>query len=176
MSRPLLPPIRRLRTGDDLEAFGCGAAASDEWLVRFALADQRAGSSATYVLERGSRIIGFYTLAPHVIEPADAATRLRAGLPGRRPIPVFLLARLGLDRSEHGTGLGAALLADALARCSVAATEVGGRAVVVHAKDEAAAGFYRRFGFTPLPGNPHHLYLLVKDLRRTITEAVHGNR
>lgn len=79
--------------------------------------------------------------------------------------------RLGLDRSEHGTGAGTALLRVALARCSAAATEVGGRAVVVHAKDADAAGFSRRFGFTPLPGNPQHLYVLVKDLRASVAEA-----
>ena len=27
-------------------------------------------------------------------------------VPRQRPIPVFLLVRLGLDRSEHGTGVG----------------------------------------------------------------------
>lgn len=176
MSRRDLAPTRRLRGADDLAAFDCGVAALDEWLARFALADQRAGSSVTYVLERDSQVVGFYTLAPHVIEPDAAASRLRAGLPRRRPIPVFLLARRGLGRSEQGTGTGAALLRDALARCSAAAEEVGGRAVVVHAKDDAAANFYRRFGFTPLPGNPHHLYVLIKDLRRSITEAIHGRQ
>ena len=84
---------------------------------------------------------------------------------------MFLLARLGLDRSEHGTGVGAALLRDALARCSAAAAEVGGRAVVVHAKDDVAADFYRRFGFLPLPHNPHNLYVLVEDLGASVAEA-----
>ena len=172
MSRPDPGSTRRLRGDDDLAAFDCGVAVLDEWLVRFALSDQRAGSSVTYVLKSGSRVVGFYTLAPHVIEPDDAAIRLSAGLPRRRPIPVFLLARLGLDRSEHGTGLGAALLRDALSRCSAAAAEVGGRAIVVHAKDDVAAKFYRRFGFTPLPGNPHHLYLLMKDVRASISAAL----
>lgn len=171
MSPPDLGPTRRLRPEDDLTGFDCGVAVLDEWLARFALPDQRAGSSITYVLERAHRVVGFYTLAPHVIEPDEATARLRAGLPRRRPIPVFLLARLGLDRSEHGTGLGAALLRDALARCAAAADEVGGRAVVVHAKDGEAAGFYRRFGFTPLPGNPQHLYLLMKDLRASIAQV-----
>lgn len=171
MSSPGLGSTRRLQPDDDLAGFDCGVAVLDEWLVRFALSDQRAGSSVTYVLERGRRVVGFYTLAPHVIEPDEAASRLRAGLPRRRPIPVFLLARLGLDRSEHGTGVGAALLRDALARCSAAAAEVGGRAVVVHAKDGEAASFYRRFGFAPLPGNPQHLYLLMKDLRASIAQA-----
>ncbi len=81
---------------------------------------------------------------------------------------MFLLARLALDRSEHGTGLGADLLKDALARCANVASEVGGRAVVVDAKDGSGALFYQRFGFAPLPGNPQLLYLLMKDLQTSI--------
>ena len=48
--------------------------------------------------------------------------------------------------------------------------------MLVHAKDDAAAGFYQRFGFKPLPGNPHHLFLLMKDLRRSIGEATSRRR
>ena len=163
-----LGPVQRLSGDDKLRTFDCGVTALNEWLARFARSDQQAHSSATYLLKRGSRVVGFYTLAPHAIEPEVADRRLKAGLPSRRAVPVFLLARLALDKSEQGTGLGADLLRDALARCATAAGEVGGRAVVVNAKDDKAAGFYRRFGFTPLPGNLHLLYLLMKDLRKSI--------
>jgi len=166
-----LRPIRRLEAGDDLEVFDCGVPALDEWLRRFALSDQRAGASVTYVLRRGDRVVGFYTLAPHAIEPDQAERRLGAGLPRCRPIPVILLARLGLDQSEQGSGLGADLLRDALARCVAAADEIGGRAVLVHAKDETAASFYAKHGFQPLPENPHHLYVLMKDLRASIRRS-----
>lgn len=174
MSQPNLRPVQRLGADDDLSAFNCGAPALDEWLARFALSDQQAGSSVTYALKRDQRVISFYTLAPHAIESDEAAPRLKAGLPRQRPIPVFLLARLGLDQSEHGTGVGAALLRDALARCAAAADELGGRAVIVHAKDDAVASFYQRFGFTPFPENPHHLYILMKDLRASIGTASRG--
>jgi len=167
-----LRPVRRLDAGDVLDAFDCGVPALDEWLRRFALSDQRAGASVTYALARGQRVVGFYTLAPHAIEPDEAAARLGAGLPRRRPIPVILLARLGLDRSEHGSGLGAELLRDALARCAAAAVEIGGRAVLVHAKDDTAASFYRRYGFQPLPENPRHVYILMKDLRASIRHSL----
>lgn len=163
-----LRPVRRLDASDDLDDFDCGVVGLNEWLRQFAVSDQRAGASVTYVLQRGDRVVGFYTLAPSAIEPDRAAQRLGAGLPRNRPIPVILLARLGLDRSEQGIGLGGDLLRDALARCAAAADEIGGRAVLVHAKDEAAARFYRRWGFQVLPDNPHHLYLLMKDLRASI--------
>lgn len=167
-SRLGLGPVQRLGGDDNLNTFDCGVTALNKWLARFALSDQRAHSSATYLLKRGSRVVGFYTLAPHAIEPEVADPRLKAGLPSRRAVPVFLLARLALDKSEHGTGLGADLLKDALARCASVASEVGGRAVVVDAKDDRTALFYQRFGFAQLPGNPHVLYLLMKDLQASI--------
>lgn len=167
-----LRPVRRFESGDGLEAFDCGVPALDEWLRRFALSDQRGGASATYVLAREARVVAFYTLAPHAIESDRPAPRLGAGLPRRRPIPVILLARLGLDRSEHGVGLGAELLRGALARAVAAADEIGGRAVLVHAQDDTAASFYRRHGFQSLPENPRHLYVLMKDLRASIRRSV----
>jgi GNAT superfamily N-acetyltransferase len=72
---------------------------------------------------------------------------------------VILLARLGLDRSVQGTGLGGDLLKEALARCAGAADQIGGRAVLVHAKDAGAAAFYQRQGFMPLEQNPNHLFV-----------------
>ena len=99
-----LRPVRRVEANDDLDGFDCGVPALDEWLERFALSDQSAGASVTYVLERDTQIVGFYTLAPHTVESEVARGRLSAGLPRRRPIPVILLARLGLDRSLRDAG------------------------------------------------------------------------
>lgn len=164
-----LRPVRKLAATDTLDEFDCGFPVLNEWLKQFALSDQRAGASVTYVLERDDRVVGFYAVAPHAIEPGDLAPRLGAGLPRHRPIPVILLARLGLERSEQGSGLGGDLLRDALSRCAAAADEIGGRAVVVHAKDEGAAHFYQRYGFQTLPENPQHLYVLMKDLRASIS-------
>jgi GNAT superfamily N-acetyltransferase len=77
-----------------------------------------------------------------------APSRLRRGMPD--PVPVVLLARLALDRSEHGTGLGGHLLVDALRRCIRGGHEFGARALVVDAISEEAARFYEHFGFHKL--------------------------
>jgi len=166
-----LRPVRRVEANDDLDRFDCGVPALDEWLRRFSLSDQCAGASVTYVLGRGSQIVGFYTLAPHTIETEAAPGRLSAGLPRQRPIPAILLARLGIDRSVQSTGLGGDLLKDALARCAAAADDIGGRAVLVHAKDAETAAFYQRHGFVPLEQNPNHLFVLMKDLRASIRRS-----
>ena len=60
---------------------------------------------------------------------------------------------------------------DALARCAAAADDIGGRAVLVHAKEDGAAAFYQRHGFVPLEQNPNHLFVLMKDLRASIRRS-----
>ena len=75
------------------------------------------------------------------------------------------LPRLAVDRHWQGKGLGAALVADALRRAIQVADIAGVRAVLVHAKDDAARRFYEHLGFEPFPGEPLVLYRLMKDLR-----------
>jgi hypothetical protein len=41
--------------------------------------------------------------------------------------------------------------------------------VVVHAISDDAARFYERFGFEASPTDPHHLILLMKDLRELLS-------
>ena len=69
----------------------------------------------------------------------------------------------------QGQGIGAGLLKDAIIRVLTAAEGVGVRALLVHAKDEAAKAFYERYDFAPLPGYPMHLVLLLKDARRIVS-------
>ena len=77
----------------------------------------------------------------------------------------MLLARLAIDTSEQGQGLGKALLKDALLRTAQAADITGIRALLTHAKDEAARSWYERFDFEASPTDACHLFLLMKDLR-----------
>jgi predicted N-acetyltransferase YhbS len=81
------------------------------------------------------------------------------------PVPVILLARLAVDVNERGKGLGAGLLKDALLRAVQAADIIGCRAVMVHAKDDAARAFYGRFGFEASRDDPFRLFLLMKDVK-----------
>jgi len=68
-----------------------------------------------------------------------------------------------------GAGLGRALLKDALLRTVQAADIAGIRALLVHAKDDAARTWYLHWGFEPSPTDPYHLFLLIKDLRKLVT-------
>ena len=148
----------------DVSNFDCGKQELTDWMRRYALQNQQAGAARVYVVHRAGRVVGYYALAAGSVEPEEAPERAKKGL-ARHPIPVILLARLAVDVSEQGQGLGAALLKDALSRSASAADEIGARAVLVHAKDGEAQGFYLHFDFEPSPTDPLHLFLLMKDLR-----------
>ena len=76
-------------------------------------------------------------------------------------IPVMLLARLAVDHREQGKGLGKALLKDAILRTMQAGEIAGLKLLLVHAKDEAAAEFYRKHGLEPVVDDPLKLFLPV---------------
>jgi hypothetical protein len=65
--------------------------------------------------------------------------------------------------------IGAGLLRVAMLLTLQAADIAGIRALVVHAKDDVAEGFYKHFDFLPSPSDPLHLFLLLKDLRKIVS-------
>ena len=157
--------VGKLNNSHDVEGFDCGKEPLDRFLKRHALVNQKASSSQTYVVCRGGgRVVGYYALVVGAVEHEDAPGRVGKGL-ARHPVPVMLLARLAVDRSEQGQGLGKALLKDAILRTAQAADIAGMRALLVHAKDDEAKAWYEGFDFEPSPTDPLHLFLLMKDLR-----------
>ncbi len=149
-----------------LDRFDSGAEELDGWLRRYARIADAAGTARSYVLADGDRVLGYYALTPAAVNRRDLPERHAKGMPAH-PIGVILLARLAVDRSLQGQGYGRALMADAAIRTLQAADLVGARALLVHARDERAAAFYERLGFTRSPTDVLHLMVLVKDLRRT---------
>lgn len=149
--------------------FDCGEEALDIYLRKFALANHQVGYARTFVICDAQRfVLGYYTLTASQLLHERADARLSKG-GARHPVPVALLARLAVDRSAQGRQLGKGLLFDAINRVLTVAESVGVRALLVHAKHERAAEFYRRqAGFEPLPGDPLALYLLLKDARKTL--------
>jgi GNAT superfamily N-acetyltransferase len=154
----------------DLTAFDCGAPALNDYLRKHALQNHQNRSARTYVTTRDNRVVGYYTLAAGSVAHEGVPERVAKGL-GKYPVPIILLARLAVDRTEQGKGVGAALLRDALLRALQAADLVGCRAVLVHAKDATAQAFYRKFDFEPSPIDELHLYLLIKDIQASASDA-----
>jgi GNAT superfamily N-acetyltransferase len=164
LSTDTLGPVEALTDAHRLDEFDCRIDTLNRWLCRSARVAAASGTAATYVLCRGERVVGYYALAMSAVGHEQAPLRLRRGMPD--PVPVVLLARLALDRSEHGRALGGHLLVDALSRCLRGGKEFGARAVIVNAISPDAANFYRHFGFRDLEGN--HLWRRLADVARAI--------
>lgn len=157
--------IEKLHSRHPVATFDCGEEALNRFLIRFALANQMANGSQTYVgIADNGDIAGYYTLVVGEVRYEDAADRMKKGL-ARHPVPVMILARLGVGQPWQGKRIGAGLLRDAILRTVQAADIAGIRALLVHAKNEAARSFYERFDFQPSPTDPLHLFALLKDLR-----------
>ena len=118
-------------------------------------------------MHRGGRVVGYYSVSAGSVCKEESPARIAKGL-AKHPIGVILLARLAVDLGEHGTGLGKELLADAVSRALAATDAIGARAILVHAIDDGAAAFYRKFGFEPSPLDSKQLMLLMKDVRATL--------
>lgn len=161
--------VEKLRRDHLVEDFDCGSEELNRYLVRYALQNQQAGAAQTYVGIAGEIIVGYHTLAVGHVMLEDAPARLTKGL-AKHPVPVMLLARLATDRRWQGQGVGKALLRDAMLRTLQAADIAGMRALAVHANDESARRFYEHFDFVPSPTDPMHLFVLLKDVRRVISE------
>ena len=162
--------VEKLRRDHRVEDFACGREELNQYLWRYAWQNQQAGAAQTYVGIVGEVIAGYYTLAVGHVLLEDAPERLKKGL-AKHPVPIMLLARLAIDHRWQGQGVGKALLREAMQRTLQAADIAGIRAFAVHAKDEEARRFYEHFDFIPSPTDPMHLFVLLKDVRRIISES-----
>ncbi len=154
--------IEPLATDHERSNFCCGRPSLNEFLrARVSQYEKRRiGKTFVAVPVGGKNVIGYYTLAAASVAfehlPADASRKLP-----KHPVPVVLLARLAVDQSARGKGLGEGLLLDALQRSLDLSTRLGVHAVAVDALDDTAAAFYRKYGFVPLLDDPLHLYLPI---------------
>lgn len=153
-----------LDAAHDRASFCCGAAALDRYLKEQVTQDIRRRVTACFVaLTQEERIAGYYTLASASVLLADLPPAVSRKLPRYPSVPAVRMGRLAVDRAFQGQGLGAALLADALARA--AGAELAAFALLVDALDEAAGAFYQYHGFLALPDFPRTLFLPLASVR-----------
>jgi GNAT superfamily N-acetyltransferase len=145
-----------------LEGFDCGTEPLTRWLTERARRNQAEGSSRTWVVTDGERVVAYYASSTAVVMRADATRRAARNQPD--PLPALLLGRLAVDRKYQGCGLGAACLKHFILKSIEVSQITGVRVLLVHAKDAAAADFYLRYGFERSPVDDLTLMLLVKDL------------
>ncbi|MCY3559563.1 MAG: GNAT family N-acetyltransferase [bacterium] len=151
-----------LSADHETDGFDCGDETLDNWLKHRASRNQREGSSRTWVVTEGARVVAYYASSTAVLARAEATGRAGRNQPD--PLPAMLLGRLAVDRRHQGGGLAAALLKHFLLKVLEVASHTGVRLALVHAANDVAAGFYRHYGFEPSPIDDLTLILLVKDI------------
>ncbi len=139
--------IEPLASHHDRIAFSCGINALDRYLQTQAGQDIRRRISNCFVAvaPNTSIIAGYYTLAAASIPVTDLPPEETKRLPKYPVLPAAIVGRLAVDSRYTRRSLGSALLFDAMQRAMRADPAV--YAVVVDAKDEVAADFYRHLGF-----------------------------
>ncbi len=172
MSGRYRPPTL-LRATHELASFECRSLEQSEWLHRHTRTSTGAGTTRVQVIAPtgADDVVGYYAWCMASVSVANAPSRMRKGA-GRYPQPVALLARLGVDRNHEGRGLGAGLLQDVIGRTLALGQEIGCRGLLVHAETAQARDFYRHLvpEFEPSPTDDLHLFLLTKDIRRTLRD------
>jgi predicted N-acetyltransferase YhbS len=167
----------KLKAGHIVSNFDCGKEweVLNVWLQKRALVAIAEETAMTFVICRGKRVVGYYSLAASSVSHEDCTSSLRRNSPD--PVPAVLLARLAVDRSEQGHGLGPDLVQDAFLRVLRVAKNVAAKTLIVHAKDEKGARFYRKLGFTHLPANTDEknaqitLHIPIKKITAAIEAA-----
>ena len=144
--------------------FSSGVTALDDYFHNRVTQDVRRRVTACFVAVDGDKnVAAFHTLASSSVLLSDLPAPITKKLPRYPSIPVVRMGRLAVDQRFKGQGLGVAMLADALERAAVA--QIAAYALVVDAKDESAAGFYRHHGFIALPENRLSLFLPLSTVK-----------
>lgn len=153
-----------LHSSLDRTRFTSGSEPLDNYFRQQVSQDMRRRVTACYVaLTSEERVAGFYTLASTSLLLRDLPATVVKKLPRYPTVPAVRMGRLAVALDFKGQGLGAALLADALDRC--VRSEIAAYALVVDAKDESAASFYRHHGLIALPDQVQTLFLPLASAR-----------
>jgi GNAT superfamily N-acetyltransferase len=168
----MLPPVAEspLTKAHRRADFDCGEPALNDYLARFAMQAHQRGGAKTFVTcptAEPARILGYYTLAPASVAFARVPALVTKGL-ARHEVPMFRLARLAVDVSVQGRGLGQGLLFAAGRRCLAVAEEIGGVALLIDAKSDRAAHWYESFGAARLADAPLTLVLPLKTIAAAV--------
>ena len=126
--------------------------------------NQVRGYANTYVIaDNAFRVAGYCSLCSAMIG-REHVPRQIAGHGAPDNIPVVLLARLAVDKDCQGQRLGSDLLKHAFFKAVQSVRNIGASAMLVHAKDENAANFYRKYGFRPAKNLERAMLCSIKDI------------
>jgi len=141
-------------------AFSCGVEALDSYLHKQAAQDARKRAAVPFVATAdGYTIAGYYTLSQYAITLDAIPEEFAKKLPKYPMVSATLLGRLAVSVEFRGKGVGEYLLMDALDRSLTSSEQIASAGIIVDAKDESAARFYKKYGFVELPKIENRLFL-----------------
>lgn len=161
------PRVARLDPSHDRGKFDCGLEPLNRYLLNRATQDLRRGIAIPYVVlsPPGNVVAAYFTLSAASIDLGDLPDGVRKKLPGGAVIGASLLGRLAVDRTHQGEGLGSLMIAAAV-DLLFAQSPLACVAMIVDAINNAAAEYYRQFGFIQFPDTPQRLFLLRESLAK----------
>ncbi len=157
----------------DRTAFDCGDDALNEFLLHHARKSHQKGGAKTFLAvddTDGKKVLGYYSIAPASVAYENTPELVKRGL-ARHEVPVFRLARLAVDRSVQGMGLGGQLLLAAGRRSLLVAAQVGGVALLIDAKSARVAEWYASYGAVPMLDAPLSLLLPLKTIHAALVSS-----
>lgn len=160
--------VEKLSAHHQVAKFKCGKHTLDYYLRAHALKNQLLESSQTYVVHRNLTVLGYMSLSFGSVSLDEIPAEMTGNMPPAYRVPIMLLARLAIDKSEQGKGLGKGLLKEAFLKTTAAADIAGLRAILVDAIDEQAAAYYKKLGFVECPGHPQKLMISIQDVRASL--------
>ncbi len=153
------------------KVFDCGDDILNAFLRNHARQSHEKGAAKTYLaLDSSETILGFYCLSPASIDYAQTPKILTRGL-SRHEVPVFRLGRLAVDKTAQGKGLGGQLLLAAGRRSLLVAAQVGGVGLLIDAKNEKVAEWYKSYGAVGLLDKPLSLIIPNTTLHKALVIA-----
>lgn len=157
--------VEPLADRHDRGGFESGVDPLDRYLRLQAGQDVRRRVASCFVLvDEGPTPLAFYKLAATSVLLVDVPTAMSKRLPRYPMIPATLLGRLAVDRRHRGRRLGEHMLFDALAR--TLRSDIATFAIIVDAKDEAVAAFYKAYDFRSLTTSDDRLFLPMAEVAR----------
>ncbi len=161
----------------DRAAFSCGHAALDRYIREQASQDVKRGLAAVFVIiakNAPRTILSYYTLSSRELKTEQLPLEFARKSGKYGYVGVTLLGRMVVDERYRGQGLGALTLLHALEKSLAATLDVASWAVFVDVIDDAAADFYRKYGFIELPENKRKLFLPMRTIAGLFGGAVPG--
>ena len=159
--------IEALSPAHGRKDFSSGSAVLDRYLRELATQDiKRRVSNCFVALDGSNAIAGYYTFAAASLPMTELSAEEAKRLPRYPLLPAGLIGRLAVDLRFQGRRLGGALVMDAALRAARAEPAVF--ALLVDAKDEAAASFYEHLGFRRFASKAGALFLPVATAMRAL--------